>query len=163
MGLINLSKKELLNKIEFGDFQTPKVLADLMSFIIKDKYNYSPNCIIEPTCGKGSILLSAVKTFPNCNKNIGIEINSNYLEELENISKKDNLKLTLLNQDFFTIDLKAKLKLEESNILLIGNPPWVTNSGLGKIDSENLPQKSNFKNLKGIDAITGKSNFDLSE
>ena len=49
MGLINLSKKELLNKIEFGDFQTPKVLADLMSFIIKDKYNYSPNCIIEPT------------------------------------------------------------------------------------------------------------------
>ncbi|HMW08637.1 MAG TPA: hypothetical protein PKL30_25025 [Leptospiraceae bacterium] len=163
MGLINLSKKELLNKIEFGDFQTPKVLADLMSFIIKDKYNYSPNCIIEPTCGKGSILVSAVKTFTNCNKNIGIEINSNYLEELENISKKDNLKLTLLNQDFFTIDLKAKLKLEESNILLIGNPPWVTNSGLGKIDSENLPQKSNFKNLKGIDAITGKSNFDLSE
>ncbi|HMV45065.1 MAG TPA: N-6 DNA methylase [Leptospiraceae bacterium] len=108
MGLINLSKKELLNKIEFGDFQTPKVLADLMSFIIKDKYNYSPNCIIEPTCGKGSILVSAVKTFTNCNKNIGIEINSNYLEELENISKKDNLKLTLLNQDFFTIDLKAK-------------------------------------------------------
>lgn len=65
MGLINLSKKELINKIEFGDFQTPKILADLMCRIIKDKYDYSPDCIIEPTCGKGTILVSSVKTFPN--------------------------------------------------------------------------------------------------
>jgi hypothetical protein len=163
MGLINLSEKEIINKIEFGDFQTPPILADLMCHIIKDKYNYLPDCIIEPTCGKGAILLSSIKTFPNCKNNIGIEINSEYLNELECISKKEKLNITLINKDFFTIDLKASLGIDNGNILLIGNPPWVTNSGLGKIDSDNLPEKSNFKNLRGIDAITGKSNFDLSE
>jgi len=163
LGLIDLSKKELINKIEFGDFQTPKILADLMCNILKDKYDYSPECIIEPTCGKGTILLSSIKTFPNCKKNIGIEINSEYLNELKNISEKENLNLTLINEDFFTFDLKEILRIKQETVLLIGNPPWVTNSGLGKIGSVNLPEKSNFKNLRGMDAITGKSNFDLSE
>lgn len=161
MGLINLSEKEIINKIEFGDFQTPSILADLMCKIIEDNYNYSPDCIIEPTCGKGTILLSAMKTFPHCKSNIGIEINSEYLNELKRIGKKENL--TLINEDFFTIDLKTTIGIKNETILLIGNPPWVTNSGLGKIGSENLPEKSNFKNLRGIEAITGKSNFDLSE
>jgi len=47
--------------------------------------------------------------------------------------------------------------------LIIGNPPWVTNSELGSIDSKNLPEKSNFKKHNGFDAITGKGNFDIGE
>ena len=31
------------------------------------------------------------------------------------------------------------------------------------MQSENLPIKSNFKKVKGIDAITGKGNFDIAE
>ena len=31
------------------------------------------------------------------------------------------------------------------------------------LDSANLPKKSNFQKHKGLDAITGKSNFDISE
>ena len=50
-----------------------------------------------------------------------------------------------------------------SNVLFIGNPPWVTNSQLGKARSDNLPVKANFKGLRGMDARTGKSNFDISE
>jgi hypothetical protein len=46
---------------------------------------------------------------------------------------------------------------------VIGNLPWVTNSVLGAIDGANLPTKSNFQKYKGIDALTGKSNFDISE
>lgn len=38
-----------------------------------------------------------------------------------------------------------------------------TNSKLGVMQSENLPIKSNFKKVKGIDAITGKGNFDIAE
>ena len=34
---------------------------------------------------------------------------------------------------------------------------------LGNLSSSNLPAKSNFRNYRGIDAITGKSNFDISE
>ena len=48
-------------------------------------------------------------------------------------------------------------------VLFIGNPPWVTNSKLQKLLSKNTPQKSNFQNLSGLEAITGKSNFDISE
>ena len=49
------------------------------------------------------------------------------------------------------------------NLLVIGNPPWVTNSQLGRLGSNNLPIKTNFKGLKGIEALTGYSNFDITE
>ena len=48
-------------------------------------------------------------------------------------------------------------------LLVIGNPPWVTNSVLGVLNSGNLPDKSNVDNLRGIEAMMGKSNFDISE
>ncbi|MCZ8250782.1 MAG: SAM-dependent methyltransferase, partial [Microcystis sp. LE19-195.1E] len=41
--------------------------------------------------------------------------------------------------------------------------PWITNSKQGLINGKNLPQKSNFQGYQGLDAITGKSNFDISE
>ena len=47
--------------------------------------------------------------------------------------------------------------------MFIGNPPWVTNSELSVLESSNLPQKNNSDNVRGIEAITGKSNFDISE
>lgn len=55
------------------------------------------------------------------------------------------------------------LETRPEPILVIGNPPWVTNATLSTLDSNNIPQKSNFDNLRGIDALTGKSNFDISE
>ena len=41
--------------------------------------------------------------------------------------------------------------------------PGITNSSLGVIGSSNLPEKSNFQNYNGLEALTGKSNFDISE
>lgn len=49
------------------------------------------------------------------------------------------------------------------NCLILGNPPWTTNSKMGQIDGTNLPEKSNVDTLKGMDALTGKSNFDISK
>jgi hypothetical protein len=48
-------------------------------------------------------------------------------------------------------------------LLVIGNPPWVTSSELGALESKNLPHKQNSKNFSGLDALTGKANFDVSE
>ena len=48
-------------------------------------------------------------------------------------------------------------------MLFLGNPPWVTNSELGVLGSENLPPKANLRGDRGIDAITGNSNFDIAE
>jgi len=36
-------------------------------------------------------------------------------------------------------------------------------SQLGLLQSKNLPRKSNFQNRRGLDAITGKANFDIAE
>ncbi|MEA3309566.1 MAG: hypothetical protein U9Q70_08670 [Chloroflexota bacterium] len=48
-------------------------------------------------------------------------------------------------------------------ILVVGNPPWVTNAELMRLESDNLPQKTNLWNFSGLDSIIGKSNFDISE
>jgi hypothetical protein len=53
--------------------------------------------------------------------------------------------------------------LKAQNMLIIGNPPWVTSAELGALDARNLPAKRNIKALKGMNAITGKSNFDIGE
>jgi hypothetical protein len=48
-------------------------------------------------------------------------------------------------------------------LLIVGNPPWVTNAELAAIGSTNVPMKSNFQGRSGLDALTGKANFDISE
>src|SRR5262249_47090356 len=65
--------------------------------------------------------------------------------------------------DFFTTDWAHIFSQLSEPILVIGNPPWVTNAALATINGENLPLKSNFQGFSGLDAITGKSNFDISE
>lgn len=65
--------------------------------------------------------------------------------------------------DFFKFQWEDLLLEYEGPLLVTGNPPWVTSSELGSLASDNLPAKSNFQGRAGIDAITGKSNFDISE
>ena len=62
-------------------------------------------------------------------------------------------------EDFFKKDWPIMLDSLREPIL----PPWVTNSTVGTLGGTNLPTKSNFRRFNGLDAITGKSNFDISE
>ena len=64
---------------------------------------------------------------------------------------------TIAVGNIFGLDTRRICK--ENDVLIIGNPPWATNSNL----SFNLPQKINFKGLRGIEALTGSSNFDICE
>ncbi|MBI5116143.1 SAM-dependent methyltransferase [Candidatus Poribacteria bacterium] len=66
-------------------------------------------------------------------------------------------------KDFFHVDWHGFLKDLGSRLLIIGNPPWVTNSALGALGGNNLPEKSNFQRHNGFAAKTGKANFDISE
>ena len=145
-----------MQKKELGDFQTPEVLAELMTGIIKAK-NAAIEVIVEPTCGKGSILLSAHKMLQP-RKSFGIEIQKKYADEL---AEKN---MSVLNADFFDSVPAIKNAVGDyERILFIGNPPWVTNAALSPLNSNNLPKKSNIDNMRGIEAITGKSNFDIAE
>lgn len=156
---------------EYGDWQTNMALALNVCKLLKSK-GINPTVIIEPTCGKGHFIIAALQIFDNVEDIYGVEIYKPYIDEVkEQILQyyidnphKRKAKIHLYHKsvyDFDFVDLKQKINRRE--VLVLGNPPWVTNSKLGLINSANLPQKRNLKKLEGIDAITGKSNFDIAE
>ena len=60
------------------------------------------------------------------------------------------------------IDEVTKLS-QAGRPVLIGTTSVEISELLGKMLSKNLPEKNNFQSLKGLEAMTGKSNFDISE
>ncbi len=158
------------NPIEYGDFQTPLNLTDKVCRCLKEK-DIHPDVLIEPTFGKGNFIISALNHLKP-DTIFGIEIYKPYIWEckfriithyLKNQQEKKPTIL-LFHENIFNFNFQEILKnLENKEILVLGNPPWVTNSILGSLNSKNLPEKSNFKNFNGLDAITGKGNFDISE
>jgi hypothetical protein len=149
---------------EFGDFQTPLDTARSVCALLS-RVGVRPATVIEPACGKGSFLRAAGEAFPHARNLIGIEINPEHVNEASAaISGLDRRALTQIRQeDFFSTDWATILGAMPSPILAIGNPPWVTNSALSSMGSSNFPAKSNFQDHAGIEAITGRSNFDISE
>jgi N-6 DNA Methylase len=150
-------------KKEFGDFQTPLRLARRVVELIGHTGKRF-GTILEPTCGVGAFLEAAVECFGRETVYRGFEINAAYVSQaramLQHLAPID---ATVEQRDFFTIDWKSLLSEQHGSVLLIGNPPWITNAGLGVINGRNLPEKSNFQRHRGLDAITGKANFDISE
>ena len=145
----------MTSKKEYGDYQTPADFAEKCVKYLKENFHFLPEMIIEPTCGVGNFLASAGKFYKNVSK-IGIEINNDYCK-----AAKSNIpEAKIYNASIF--DFKFEPDIAEK-ILIIGNPPWITNSELGKFSSKNLPQKENVKEQKGFEAILGSSNFDISE
>lgn len=163
------------NRAEYGDFQTNEDLTNKVTLHLISK-NISPKIVIEPTCGKGNFIIASLKNFSTISSIFGIEIYKPYVWETKfNIinfyiesrnfgTKKNKPEISISHSNVFDFDFKKiakQISLEE--ILIIGNPPWVTNSMLGSLNSTNLPIKNNFKNHSGLDAMTGKGNFDIAE
>lgn len=144
---------------EYGDWQTPDEFASRACFWLKNHFEISPTIILEPTCGLGSFLAASTSIFPNYEIAYGEEVNAEYVAQCaKRFSDLQNIEVS--KHDFFLDPFFPKTS---SELLVIGNPPWVTNSELSAMGSENLPDKSNVRGLKGIDAITGASNFDICE
>lgn len=140
-------------KKEFGDYQTPiQFCYRVCDYIKKQGFANSVKAILEPTCGIGNFLLVASNTF-GCDRVVAIEIN----EEYARTSKGRVSSAVVEVKNIFDVNTKELCGTDD--VLVIGNPPWATNSKL----SYNLPQKINFKGLRGIDALTGSSNFDIGE
>ena len=155
---MNSSKK----KIAFGDFQTPLGLAHRVCERLAT-FDILPDVVLEPTCGVGAFVRAAAQAFPRAAIH-GYEINHEYLEALKNSVPAAEMPRTYLHQaDFFRIDWASIVGKCRGRLLILGNLPWVTSASLGALDSDNLPEKSNFLGHKGFDAITGKANFDISE
>jgi hypothetical protein len=164
------------DRAEYGDFQTNEDLANKVTLHLVSKH-ISPEILVEPTCGKGNFIIASLRNFSNLKHVFGVEIYKPYVweskfniidyylkndeKDSETIPKPD---ISIVHCDVFDFDFKKIAKqFPQQDILVIGNPPWVTNSKLGSLNSTNLPKKTNFKNHSGLDAMTGKGNFDIAE
>ena len=156
---------------EYGDFQTNSKLADSVAKYALSRFG-NVEFVLEPTCGKGNFILAALSECNEVKKIVGIEIYKPYVLNtklsildffLNNPDKKKPV-IDIIHANTFEFDFSSLSKeTKRLKTLVIGNPPWVTNSELGAIGSDNLPKKSNHKKNKGLDAMTGKGNFDIGE
>ncbi|WP_164735496.1 hypothetical protein [Pseudoflavitalea rhizosphaerae] len=158
------------DRAEFGDFQTPPELAEKITKLVS-RNGSLPGTLIEPTCGKGHFIMAALRIFPSIREVHGLDIHLPYLWQtkfslielyLENPSLNKPV-IHLHHANVFDFSFETLAPDEQQSLLIIGNPPWVTNSMLGSLASSNLPEKSNFKQHEGIAAVTGKGNFDIAE
>ena len=165
------SRVEEPERREYGDFQTNHTLANQVVTYLGEK-NAHPTFILEPTCGKGRFIIASLMHFTTIKKIVGVEIYQPYVWETKfhilsffiqhPRHEKPDIEIIHANVFEFPFDILAQ-HTKQFETLIIGNPPWVTNAELSSIDSNNLPPKSNFKQHIGLEAITGKGNFDIGE
>ncbi|WP_246275575.1 SAM-dependent methyltransferase [Brasilonema bromeliae] len=159
-----MAQQKAKNIWEFGDFQTPIALA-LEATNVVNRLGVTPRSVLEPTCGRGAFLLASCEVFSQVKKFVGVDINTQHLSYLKESVAAENYSasIEIINGNFFDLNWSEILNTLAEPLLIIGNPPWVTSSELSLLKSSNLPEKSNFQGRSGYEALTGKSNFDISE
>ena len=152
---------EQSRRSEFGDFQTHLTLARAVLERVAVRWPSAPAAVLEPTCGVGAFLVAAAEKFPAA-RLLGYDVDERHVAAAQT-ALRGCARASVAIADFFEADWGALAQRLPEPVLLVGNPPWVTNSGLGVIESRNLPPKARVAGHSGIDSITGKANFDISE
>lgn len=149
-------------KVARGDWQTPAALAEAVLALEAVLGRRRPaRTVIEPTCGKGAFLVAAAKRLPRAALR-GWEIDAGYVRTARR-ALRGAAGARVEVADFFSVPWEDALADAAEPILVVGNPPWVTSAQLGVLGSANAPTRRNDAGLRGLDARTGKSNFDISE
>ncbi|AGA25217.1 hypothetical protein Sinac_0809 [Singulisphaera acidiphila DSM 18658] len=149
---------------DLGDFPTPPPLVAAVLERLGPIGEQWPR-VLEPTCGRGHFLQGLIDGTSPPREIRGIEIQASHYEAAQAIARNAHpMDVEVVRANLFDLDLRRDLTWREQGpLLVVGNPPWVTNAELGALGSANLPQKSNVKQVRGIDARTGASNFDIAE
>lgn len=149
---------------ELGDFQTPLPLVKLVLNCLSRPGRQWTRAI-EPTCGYGNFIKGMLELPMPPREIQAFELQQGYLQEVEKLAYNgSSTRVIFKHADIFRLNFQRELQWRESGpLLIVGNPPWVTNAELGVLDSDNLPMKANIKQLRGIAAMTGESNFDIAE
>ncbi len=149
---------------DLGDFQTPRGLVDAVLHTL-GPIGTRWTRILEPTCGSGSFLQALLESEAPPRELIGIEIQETHWTTARSLAgRHPGSRVDILRASLFDLDLRTGLPWRDRGpLLVVGNPPWITAAALGKMDSGNVPSKRNLKQLPGIDARTGSSNFDIAE
>ena len=152
---------------DLGDFQTPPALVSAVLSRLGATGSRWPR-VLEPTCGKGNFLAGLLALDPPPREVIGIEAQAGHLADAKAVARgaPEPVRVVLTGANVFDADMTGDAlgwHDDSGPILVVGNPPWVTNSALGALGSGNRPVRVNLKSAKGLDAVTGASNFDIAE
>jgi hypothetical protein len=149
---------------DLGDFQTPPALVRAILRVLGPVGELWPR-VLEPTCGQGNFISGLRELHVRPKEIQGLEVQKAHVRAAERAAfNASDMRTSIRAANIFQVDLRRDIPWVESGpLLVLGNPPWVTNAELGGLDSRNLPPKTNQRNMRGIDALTGESNFDLAE
>jgi hypothetical protein len=151
---------------DFGDFQTPSALVSAVLDVLEPIGERWPR-VLEPTCGRGQFLAGLIEGVSPPREVRGIELQNVHCIAARAVAGDTGpfgVDVEVTQADLFRIDLRRDVSWRgDGPLLVVGNPPWVTNSELGALGSGNHPRKTNLKRLRGIEARTGSSNFDIAE
>ncbi len=141
-----------------GDYQTPTDLARQV-WATLDATQF--RLVVEPTFGLGSFLATMPAA---CNAAVlGWEVHQEYHQTVVEGIGADPQRFRLHCGDVLESSAADFAASIASDMLVIGNPPWVTNAEQGTLGGRNTGAKTNLKKLPGFDALTGKANFDIAE
>jgi hypothetical protein len=144
----------------FGDFQTPPELASKVWEAVDCS---DLDVLIEPTVGQG-VFLDTVPAALQRLPWVAYDIHTDYVRTARAVASRRGLNARIECRDAFSLrDGDVSHDVAGKTVLAIGNPPWVTNSAQGGASSANVPSKVNLFGLRGLDAMTGKANFDIAE
>jgi hypothetical protein len=149
---------------EYGDFQTPLPLVEeIIASLNMSGKRWTR--VLEPTCGRGNFIQGLLKQAVPPAEIVGIEIQKAHVDCACLVAcEVTTSQVSIKHADFFTLNLQQDIQWKQGGpLLVLGNPPWVTNAELGVLGSNNLPRKRNIKGLQGLEALTGKANFDIAE
>ena len=111
-----MSVKPARPALEFGDFQTPRALADLVCQTLIKRGIY-PQSIVEPTCGIGAFVLSALSAFPGARQIVGLDIRLEHIETLRHrlrgVERANHV--WLYESDFFTLEWRKLVTTKEGD------------------------------------------------
>ena len=151
---------------DLGDFQTPPELVAMVLETLGPIGARWPR-VLEPTCGRGHFLAGLLDGPVPPREIRGIEIQPAHCRAAEEVLAHRagrGTHASVACADLFGLDLGRDLSWRERGpLLVVGNPPWVTSAELGCLAGANVPPRSNVKGLRGLEARTGSSNFDVAE
>lgn len=139
----------------YGDFQTPRSLASEIALVVRDLFP-NPSSIVEPSSGMGAFLLASSECFPGVPL-VGFDISDDYCVAARSLVEG----ASVFRADLFHVawgDVLSGL----GSVLVLGNPPWVASSEMTQMGGFNRP-RPDVALSGGVSAISGASNFDVSE
>ncbi|MCM0621440.1 hypothetical protein [Nocardioides bruguierae] len=136
-----------------GDFQTPPALAAACLALVDLPAHAR---VLEPTCGTGAFLVAAGERWPDAER-LGVEVQPGHAGIARAHAR-------VLEDDVLTLRLDTDLPWRTAGPLaVVGNPPWVTSADLTRLGVTTAPRRRGLKQLPGLDALLGASNFDVAE